>query len=80
MTRAFLAMGQGAWPDAFKQSPIGALLFPLACALAAWSGWRVMRLRSGAMDEIPHIQRWIWVSLIALLAANWVYRLSAGLK
>lgn len=80
MTRAFLAMGQGAWAEAFRQSPVGALLFPFACVLALWSGWRALRLRSGTTDSLPHIRRWIWVSVIALLAINWIYRLGAGLK
>ncbi|MCZ7592657.1 MAG: DUF2752 domain-containing protein [Kiritimatiellae bacterium] len=80
MTRAFLAMGQGAWGEAFRQSPVGALLFPIACALTLSSGWRAMRMRVGASDALPHIRRWMWISLALALAVNWLYRLGAGLK
>jgi len=76
MTRAFLAAGHGAWAEAFRQSPVGALLFPATAAFAVWSGWRVWRGRTPAL----RVPAGAWIALAVALLANWLYRLAAGLK
>lgn len=80
MTRAYLAAGHGAWPEALRQSPVGALVFPAVCALALWSGWRMFRPASSTKSPSPRVQRWLWIAALLALAVNWIYRLGAGLK
>ncbi len=80
MTRAFLAAGHGAWREALQQSPVGALLFPGAIVLAVVSGWHGLRRTSGAQQSDPRIPRLVWMGAALMLAANWIYRLLAGLK
>lgn len=80
MTRAFLAAGHGAWGEGIRQSPLGALLFPAVILFAVLSGWRWAFSASGANGSVPRIPRWAWISAAIVLAANWAYRLLAGLK
>lgn len=81
-TRAFLAAGHGAWADALHESPMGALLFPSAALLSLWGAWGVLRLKTGAdrAEAAFVIPRWAWVGAALVVAANWIYRLAAGLR
>lgn len=80
ITRAYLAAGHGAWAEAFRQSPVGALLFPMVAITVVWSGFCVVRERARATTATPQRLNWLWWGIAILIAINWVYRVIAGLK
>jgi hypothetical protein len=83
-TRAFTAMGHGAWTHAAAGSPLGAVLYVLtaatfvACLVGAFRPARIAGLRRFGADLSR--RRWFWVVAAGFVAANWIYRLAAGLK
>lgn len=79
-TRAFLAAGHGAWGEGMRESPMGALLFPGALALALWGAWGLWSVRKGDSQQPSIAPRWLWLSVGVVVLANWVYRLGFGLK
>lgn len=80
-TRAFLAAGDGSWADAWRESPLGMLLFPGAALLAGWGIWRFWRSRREPPPLEPfRFPRWLLALAVLAVAANWLYRLAAGLQ
>ena len=77
MTRAFILMAHGHVVAAWQMSPLGV---PLFCAMLAALGWGLACLVTG--KKLLLRWRWGWLTLLGvlLLLANWIYRLSAGLK
>lgn len=70
-TRALVSAATGQWVDAFVESPLGAVLYPLlwigpAVALAQY--WR----RKPFDVRLPNA---VWISLVLAVALNWGYRL-----
>ena len=83
-TRTFIAMCHGHWHDAWHQSPLAAVLFVTIAAIFAWN---VVALAAGLVVK-PGV-RWrldkrqrLWLAGVfsAILAANWLYRIIAGLR
>lgn len=80
-TRAFLQAGDARWADAWRESPLGLLLFPALLVLVIWSAWRLWRSRREPPPLEPlRIPAWLVIAASAAVAANWIYRLTAGLK
>lgn len=80
-TRAFLSAGEGSWAHAWHESPLGALLLPGSILLAAWAAWRLWRSRYEPPPLTPFkFPRWILIGALLAVAANWMYRLAAGLQ
>ena len=77
MTRAFLLMAHGDIAGAGHISPLGVPLFLLFVA-AVW--WGVACLVTGKRLLIRLPWRWVWAGFAVLVLANWIYRLSVGLK
>ncbi len=76
MTRAFLAAGHGMWANAFRQSPVGALLY--AAAWAAFGIGAINVARNAPAPRTSAIPVQFWIACAIVLAANWLYRVLAG--
>jgi hypothetical protein len=77
LTRAFSALAHGHIADAWHISPVGV---PLFLATLAAFGWGVACLVTGKKLLLRWPWRWIAGAGAVLLLANWIYRLTAGLK
>ncbi len=77
MTRAFMAMAHGHVAGAWRISPLGVPLF--LATLAAFF-WGTAGLVTGRKLLLRWPWRWIAAVGAILLVANWIYRLSSGLK
>jgi len=77
LTRAFVLMAHGDIAGAWYMSPLGVPLFLLL--VAVWL-WGVACLVTGKRWVIRLPWRWVCLGFAVLLLANWIYRLSAGLK
>ena len=77
MTRAFLLMAHGDIAGAWQISPLGVPLFLL---LLTALGWGVACLVTGKRLLIRLPWRWVFAGFVVLVLANWIYRLSVGLK
>jgi hypothetical protein len=78
MTRAFLAAGHGHWVEAFRQSPVGALLY--VAAWAAFFAGAINLARGAAAPRTSSIPIRFWIACALALAANWIYRVLAGAR
>lgn len=83
-TRAFRAMTQGEWQQAFTNSPFAAALFVFAAVVFLWN---LIGLLSGHQLRFgPRLRFWsgrgktVMVVLMVLLFANWIYRMIRGLS
>lgn len=83
-TRAFRAMAQGQWQQAFADSPFAAALFIFAAAVLVWN---LAGLLSGRQLRFgSRLRFWsgrgkvVAIALVLLLLANWIYRIGMGLK
>jgi hypothetical protein len=77
MTRAFLLMAHGDLAGAWHISPLGVPLFLLVVAALFWG---VACLVTGKRLLVRLPWRWVCAGFVVLLLANWIYRLTAGLK
>ncbi len=77
MTRAFVLMAHGDVAGAWHMSPLGVPLFLL---LPVALGWGLAGLITGRRLLLRLPWRWAFAGLVVLVLANWLYRLSAGLK
>jgi hypothetical protein len=81
MTRAFTAIGHGRVGAGIAESPAGALLYALVAATFAINAYALLARRRIGWT----LPKWLkgrtlaW-STAVLLLANWLYRISAGLK
>lgn len=70
-TRALVSAATGHWVDAFIESPLGAVLYPMlwiGAAVAIEHYWR----RKPFGVRLPNA---VWISLLLALVLNWGYRL-----
>ncbi|MCX7010269.1 MAG: DUF2752 domain-containing protein [Kiritimatiellaeota bacterium] len=77
MTRAFLLMAHGDIAGAWQIAPLGVPLFVLSVAAVVWGAACLVTGRK-LLVRLPW--RWVFAVGVGLLLANWIYRLSAGLK
>lgn len=77
MTRAFLLMAHGDLAGAWHISPLGV---PLFCCTVIVVLWGAACLITGRKLIVPLPWRWVFAGSVVLLLANWIYRISAGLK
>lgn len=78
LTRSVMAAGHGRWSEAWQQAPFGVLLF---AAVALFFAWHCAGLLAGRILRVAlpgRVGRTILLAALAALAANWIYRWSAG--
>jgi hypothetical protein len=86
MTRAAAMAAHGNWGGAIAMSPLGAGLFAitlvvLAASVAAlWSGKAAQWLYGTIPSAMSRHRMPVITAAAAAVAANWLYRLSAGLN
>ena len=84
VTRAFTALGHGMWNYALTDCPLGILLYGFTALVFAWNAAGLLfgvRLRRGRWLSPGRRMKWFFFWLfVALVLANWTYRLAVGLK
>ncbi|MCX6995581.1 MAG: DUF2752 domain-containing protein [Kiritimatiellaeota bacterium] len=82
-TRAFVALAHGRWSAAALQCPAAIPVFAVAAGLLAWHALGLVSGRIIAPGSALRPGRWTWALGLmgggAVLLANWIYRLAAGL-
>ena len=80
-TRSFFESAKGAVGEAFAQAPLGVLVYGATWLLLGWCLYRSARppLPHGPGGETP-LPRLLVYGALALILANWVYRLAMGYK
>ena len=82
-TRAFVALAHGQWHAVALQCPAAIPLFVVAAALLVWHAAGLLTGRIIMLGPALRPGRWTWALLLmgggAVLLANWIYRLAAGL-
>mgnify|MGYP006298619631 CR=1 FL=1 len=78
-TRAFHAMAVGAWGEAFRGCPAGAVLYLAMLVVIGWHGAATVlgvRIERGPALRFSRRQYWIALSVAGLLfGGNWIYRM-----
>ena len=82
LTRGFVSMAEGNLAAAAVACPLAPVLYVVTVLVFAWSALAlVLRVRIGPGSRCKSIgAKCIVISLGSLFLANWIYRLSAGLK
>ena len=82
-TRAFLSMAAGDWYGAFRNNPLAAGLYGVACGIFAWNATGLLlgvRIERGRLLR-PPVRLWVLLSAgAAALVLNWLYRVLSGLR
>lgn len=79
--RAFSAMAKGDWPYALHDSPVVVVLYALTAFLFAWNAAALafgVVMEPGPLLKSRAVKWSAATVLIALVLANWIYRLVRG--
>jgi len=79
-TRAFVDLAHGRWTAGFALNPLAGALFLMSLCYVPYAAWVVIahkpRLRATPMS--PRERRTLFLALIAIVFANWVYLVLVG--
>jgi hypothetical protein len=79
LTRCFVAMAHGRWREAFRDHPVGMLLFAVLAAQLPYRGLQLGRIKRGKRELCwPGAWLGLWL-LSALMLIQWVLRAAGAL-